>query len=295
MYRCVKQGGEFVRKIRIVVPKGSIYESVTRLLTDAGFKLQKDDRLYRPMVSDPELEVKIMRPQNIPELIELGSHDAGFTGYDWVAESKADVVEVLDLGLDPVSIVAAVPKKCDPRDLRKQRIVVASEYEHVSKEFLEREGYEYVFLRTYGATEVFPPDDADMIIDNTSSGRTLAEHDLTVIATLMRSSTRFIANRASYDHPEIHEKLHELRTLFQAVLDARSRVMLEMNIPKEQFKDIIDELPCMRAPTVSPLHDDQGFAVKIAVERAEVIKLLPRLKKLGATDIVEYALRKVVA
>jgi ATP phosphoribosyltransferase len=284
-----------MRKIRIVVPKGSIYESITRLLTDAGIRLQKDDRLYRPMVNDPELEVKIMRPQNIPELIELGSHDAGFTGYDWVTESKADVVEVLDLGLDPVSIVAAVPKSSDPRDLRARRIVVASEYEHISREFLEREGYEYVFLRTYGATEVFPPDDADMIIDNTSSGRTLTEHDLTVIATLMTSSTRFIANKASCADADILEKLNELKTLFKAVLDARSRVMLEMNIPKAQFNDIIGELPCMRAPTVSPLHDDQGFAVKIAVERAAVSKLVPRLKKLGATDIVEYALRKVVA
>lgn len=284
-----------MRKLRIVVPKGSIYESVTTLLFDAGIKLHKDDRAYRPLVSDSELEIKIMRPQNIPELIELGSHDAGFTGHDWVAESKADVIEVLDLGMDPVSIVAAIPKSSDPRDLRNRRIVVASEYEHVSKEFLDREGYTYVFVRTYGATEVFPPDDADMIIDNTSTGRTLDEHDLQVIATLMTSSTRFIANKESFNDPEIREKFDELQTLFKAVLDARLRVMLEMNIPKEQFNNIINGLPCMRAPTVSPLHNDQGFAVKIAVPRADVSKLVPRLKKLGATDIVEYELRKVVA
>jgi len=284
-----------VRKLRIVVPKGSIYQSVTKLLTDAGIRLQKDDRAYRPLVSDPELEVKIMRPQNIPELIELGSHDAGFTGFDWVAESKADVLEVLDLGFDPVSIVAAIPKDSDQRDLRSRRIIVASEYENVSKGFLDREGYSYVFLRTYGATEVFPPDDADMIIDNMSTGRTLTEHNLQVIATLLTSSTRFVANRGSYDDPGIREKLDELKTLFRAVIDARSRVMLEMNIPKKRFNEIISGLPCMRAPTVSPLHGDQGFAVKIAVPRAEVSKLVPRLKKLGATDIVEYELRKVVA
>ncbi|MBN2620086.1 ATP phosphoribosyltransferase, partial [candidate division WOR-3 bacterium] len=257
--------------------------------------LDKNDRAYRPLVSDPELDVKIMRPQNIPELIELGSHDAGFTGFDWVAESQADVVEVLDLGLDPVNIVAAIPNESNPRDLRSRRIVVASEYEHVSKQFLDNEGYTYVFVRTYGATEVFPPDDADMIIDNTSTGRTLAEHDLQIVATLMTSSTRFIANKKSYNDPEIREKFNELRTLFKAVLDARSRVMLEMNISKEQFNVVINDLPCMRAPTVSPLHNDQGFAVKIAVQRAEVSKLIPRLKKLGATDIVEYELRKVVA
>lgn len=284
-----------MRKLRVVIPKGSIYESVTGLMADAGIDLQVNARAYRPLVNDPELEIKIMRPQNIPELIELGSHDAGFTGFDWVAETNADVVEVLDLDLDPVKVVAAIPRGIDPRDLRGRRIVVASEYEHVSRKFLDHEGYDYVFLRTYGATEVFPPDDADMIIDNTSSGRTLAEHDLMVIATLMTSSTRLIANRRSYDDPAKREKLDEIRMVLKAVLDARSRVMLEMNIPKERFDDVVSELPCMRAPTVAPLHGDQGFAVKIAVPRAEVGRLIPLLKKLGAMDIVEYDLRKVVA
>jgi ATP phosphoribosyltransferase len=284
-----------MRKLSVVIPKGSIFESVTRLMNDAGIDAHVNDRAYRPLVSDPELEIKIMRPQNIPELIELGSHDAGFTGFDWIAETNADVMQVLDLGLDPVKIVAAIPKGIDPRDLRTRRIVVASEYEHVSKKFLDHEGYDYVFLRTYGATEVFPPDDADMIIDNTSSGRTLIEHDLIVLATLMTSSTRFIANKRSYEDPSKREKLDEMRMVFKAVLDARLRVMLEMNIPKERFNDVVSELPCMRAPTVSPLYNDQGFAVKIAVPRAEVSRLVPRLKKLGAMDIVEYDLRKVVA
>jgi ATP phosphoribosyltransferase len=284
-----------MRKLSVVIPKGSIFESVTRLMNDVGIDVHVNDRAYRPLVSDPELEIKIMRPQNIPELIELGSHDAGFTGFDWIAETNADVMQVLDLGLDPVKIVAAIPKGIDPRDLRTRRIVVASEYEHVSKKFLDHEGYDYVFLRTYGATEVFPPDDADMIIDNTSSGRTLIEHDLIVLATLMTSSTRFIANKRSYEDPSKREKLDEMRMVFKAVLDARLRVMLEMNIPKERFNDVVSELPCMRAPTVSPLYNDQGFAVKIAVPRAEVSRLVPRLKKLGAMDIVEYDLRKVVA
>lgn len=283
-----------MRKLSIVIPKGSIYESVVTLLKDAGISLRVNERAYRPLVNDPKLDVKIMRPQNIPELIELGSHDAGFTGHDWIAEANADVVEVLDLGLDPVKIVAAIPKSVDPRDLRAKRIVVASEYERISKQFLTNAGYNFVFLRTYGATEVFPPDDADMIIDNTSSGRTLDQHGLAVIATLLLSSTRFIANKKSIEDPEVCEKLNMMKMLFQAVLDARTRVMLEMNIPKERFDEIVNKLPCMRSPTVAPLFREQGFAVKIAVKRAEVSTLLPRLKKLGASDIVEYELRKVV-
>lgn len=283
-----------MKKLSVVIPKGSIYESVVTLLRDAGIDLRTNERAYRPIVSDKDLEVKIMRPQNIPALIELGSHDVGFTGHDWVAESNADVVEVLDLGLDPVAIVAAVPGTLADEDLRKRKIVVASEYEHISRSFLDKEAYNYVFLRTFGATEVFPPDDADMIIDNTSTGRTLHEHDLHIIATLMKSSTRFIANKKAVAVKEKQEKINEMKMLFQSILDARTRVMLEMNIPKEKFDEVVKVLPCMRSPTVAPLYREQGFAVKAAVKRTEAMKLIPLLKKLGATDILEYEFRKVV-
>jgi ATP phosphoribosyltransferase len=281
-------------KLSIVIPKGSIYENVVGLLQDAGIELQVNKRVYRPMISDDELEVKIMRPQNIPKLIELGSHDAGFTGYDWVVETNADVTEIMDLALDQVKIVAAIPEQLLDKNLHHQEIVVASEYENISKDFLEKEGYDYVLLRTYGATEVFPPDDADMIIDNTSTGRTLREHNLRIIATLMESSTRFIANKGTLENPEKSEKIYELQMLFQSVIDARTRVMLEMNIPKEKFETVVKALPCMRSPTVAPLYGEQGFAVKVAVKRTEAVKLIPHLKKLGATDILEYEFRKVV-
>jgi ATP phosphoribosyltransferase len=284
-----------LRKISVVIPKGSIYESIVRLFLDAGITFQTKERAYRPIVSDKELEVKIMRPQNIPKIIELGSHDIGFAGYDWVVESHADVAEIADLGLDPVRIVAAVPEELKNFDLHTRKIVVASEYEYISKQFLDKNRYDYVFLQTYGATEVFPPDDADMIIDNTSSGETLKEHQLHIIATILESSTRFIANHKSLENTDKNEKINELKMLFQSVLDARSRVMLEMNIPKDKFDRIIEILPCMRSPTVSPLYGDQGYAVKVAVERTQTVKLIPKLKRLGATDILEYEFRKVVA
>lgn len=281
-------------KLSIVIPKGSIYGSVVQLLADAGIGLSVNDRTYRPQVSDPAIDVKIMRPQNIPELVELGSHDAGFTGLDWVKETGADVAEVLDLKLDLVRIVAAVPETLPVSDLRQRTIVVASEYEKISRAFLDQEGYRYVYLRTYGATEVFPPDDADMIIDNTATGRTLEEHDLKVIATLLESSTRFVANRKSLEDTWKAEKLTELKMLFQSIIDARSRVMLEMNVPKAKFDEVVQALPCMRSPTVAALYGEQGYAVKVAVKRAETAKLIPQLKRLGATDILEYEFRKVI-
>jgi len=140
------------------------------------------------------MQIKIMRPQDIPNLIELGSHDAGFTGYDWVTERNANVSEVLDLRLNPVKIVAAVEKSLIGKNLYKRKIVVASEYENITKRFLTKEGYDYVFIHTYGATEAFPSDGADMIIDNTATGKTLKEHNLHIVKILLETTTRFIAN-----------------------------------------------------------------------------------------------------
>jgi len=283
-----------MRKLSTVVPKGRIYENVVRLLRDAGIGFNVNDKVYRPIVSNDEIEMKIMKPQNIPKVIELGSHDTGFTGYDWVAETGSDVEEVIDLNLDPVRIVAAVSRELRGKDLHKMKIVVASEYENIAKRFLKKEGYEYTFLRTYGATEVFPPDDADMIIDNTSTGRTLKENNLHVISTILESSTRFFANKNAMEDPRKREKILEMKMIFQALLDARERVMLEMNVPKERFDDVVKKLPCMRSPTVAPLYGEDGYSVKVVVKKTEVVKLIPLLKKLGAMDILEYDIRKVV-
>jgi len=281
-------------KLKLVIPKGRIYSNVVGLLNDAGFGVETAERVYIPRVEDREIEAKIMKPQNIPKLVELGSHDAGFTGYDWIAETQANVVEVLDLGMDRVNIVAAVPENLANANLKNQRIVVATEYEQIARHFLEKEGYSFLLLRTFGATEVFPPHDADMIVDNTSTGRTLKEHNLHIIHTVISSSTRFIANKEALADPWKREKIEEMKMLFQAVLDARERVMLEMNVPSEKFEEIIKILPCMRSPTISQLYGGKGYAVKVAVKKSEVVKLIPMLKKIGATDILEYDFKKVV-
>jgi len=282
-----------MEKLRILIPKGRIFDNVSRLFSEAGFPIALSDRTYRPALGADWLDAKIMKPQNVGELLELGSHDAGFTGIDWIRESGADVQEVLDLGFDKVRIVAAVPHDYDEAKLRSKKLVVATEYVNLAEQWLKSSGYQYRILRTYGATEVFPPDDADMIIDNTSSGQTLKDNGLKIIATLLESSTRFVASKAAFANAEKKRRIEELAMLFSAVLDGRDRVMLEMNIPKEQFESL-SSLPAMRSPTVAPLYGDAGFAVKIAVKKHEVPDIIPKLKKLGAIDIVEYDLRKVV-
>ncbi|MDR2028789.1 MAG: ATP phosphoribosyltransferase [Treponema sp.] len=281
-------------KLRILIPKGRIFDNISRLFTEAGFPISLADRTYRPAMGADWLDAKIMKPQNVGELLELGSHDAGFTGLDWIRESGADVEEVMDLGLDKVRIVAAVPAALDEAALKTRKLVVATEYVGLAEAWLKRQGYQFRIVRTYGATEVFPPDDADMIIDNTSTGQTLKDNGLRIVATILESSTRFVASRAAVADGEKRGRIEELAMLFRAVLDGRDKVMLEMNVLKGRFAELVAGLPSMRSPTVAPLYGDDGYAVKIAVKKDEVPDLIPRLKKLGATDIVEYDLRKVV-
>jgi len=283
-----------MEKLRLVVPKGRIMAGVVELLAAAGVRLLGDDRQYKPVVSDPELEIKVMKPQNIPRLVELGSHDAGFTGRDWILETGADVVERMDLGLDPVRVVAAIPADVDWEQLKTRRLVVATEYEQLATDWLTSQGLSYVLIRTFGATEVFPPDDADLIVDNVSTGQTLAVHGLKPVATLLSSATCFVANRAALADPWKQTRIARLELLFQAVLNGRSRVMLEMNVPESVFPGVLAILPSMRAPTVAPLHGEDGYAVKAAVPREAAPGLVVRLKELGARDILEYELKKVM-
>jgi ATP phosphoribosyltransferase len=281
-------------QVKLLLPKGRIYDNVIRLFAESGISIGATNRSYFPSVSDPSLSVKIMKPQNIAPILDLGRHDAGFTGLDWVMERSADIVEIMDLALDPVSIVLAAPMGETMESLKKRKIVVATEYEKLARDFLSANGFDFTILKSFGTTEVFPPDDADAIVDNTSSGTTLRENGLDIVATILKSSTRFVASRKAMADPGKAERLAELATVFKAILEAEGRVMLEMNVPKDRLDAVVAVLPCMRAPTVSPLFHDSGYAVKAAVPKKQTGILIPKLKKLGASDILEYAIRKVV-
>lgn len=282
------------QKLRVLLPKGRIYDNVVSLFSGAGISISLPERAYRPSVNQDDLEAKVMKPQNIGKLLELGAHDVGFTGRDWIEETQADVEEIMDLGFDRVRIVAAVPNEMDDIMIKTKRMIVATEYEVIASRWLTKNGYQFLVVRTSGATEVFPPDDADMIIDNTATGRTLQENGLRIVDTLMTSSTCMFASKTALAIPEKRQKILELKMLFEAVLDARERVMLEMNVTRSCFEGLVKGLPSMRSPTVAPLYGDDGYAVKIAVKKSEVPNLMPQLKKLGATDILEYELRKVL-
>ncbi|MBN1982839.1 MAG: ATP phosphoribosyltransferase [Chitinivibrionales bacterium] len=290
----MSQKKENSEKLKLVLPKGKLYKNVIDLLNEAGYGIEVDERVYIPRIKDATVEAKVLKAQNIPLLVQRQSHDAGFSGFDWIEETQSDVEQLLDVGFDPVSIVAAVGRPYEELLAQNRPMVVASEYETLTKNYMKRLAVPFVFQRTFGATEVFPPDDADMIVDNMATGRTLTQHKLLVKDVLLRSSTRFVANRQALADPWKRQKLEEMVCLFSAILAGRQRVILEMNISAHLLPTLVQLLPSMRSPTIAQLYGQQGFAVKVAVVKEEVRNLIPQLKRLGATDILEYDLRKVI-
>jgi ATP phosphoribosyltransferase len=281
--------------IRLALPKGSMEAGVSALLADAGIRIRATSRGYRPEISLPGFEVKILRPQNIVEMLAAGSRDIGFAGADWVAEVGGDLVELLDTGLDPVRLVAAAPiDLLENGRLPRRRLVVASEYERLTRDWIASSGLEATFIKSFGATEVFPPEDADLIVDNTASGSTLTANKLLVVGELMVSSTRLYANRRALEDGGKKEQMDRLCLLLQSVLNARLRVMVEVNVAAEQLEAVIAVLPCMREPTLSPLHGGAGYAVKAAVLQEQLATVIPEVKRCGGTDIVVTKLAQIV-
>jgi len=275
--------------LRLGLPKGRMEGGVLSLLGDAGIHVRPGARGYRPDVSLPETEAKLLKPQNVVEMLAAGSRDAGFAGADWVAELQADVIELLDTELDQVQIVAAAPG-----ELPDRRVVVASEYERLARAWIADRRLAADFVRSYGATEVFPPEDADVIVDNTATGATLEANGLRVVDVLMQSSTRLYANRHALDDPTRRRRIEDLVLLLRSVLDARRRVMLEVNASAECLDAVVAALPAMRRATVSPLFGNNGYAVKAAVPRDILPLVIPAVKAAGGTDVVVSRLAQIV-
>ena len=280
--------------LNLVLPKGRISQKVVALLKEIGIQLIGDERNYRPKAYGFDLEVKLLKSQNIPSLVAMGQHDIGFAGLDWIKETQSDVAVINDLGFDPVKIVACIPEDWEFEEVKQRKVIVASEYNQIASEYLQQNNFNYQLLRSYGATEVFPPEDADMIIDNTSTGTTIRANRLKIVDTLLESSTQFIANKAILDDPDKRKLIEDLNTLMQASLNGRKRVLLEMNCTDDQIETIVKLLPAMRSPTVSRLYNNEGFAIKAAVEKSVTQTLIPQLIEAGATDILETPIRKAL-
>lgn len=283
--------------LRLALPKGRMQDGVFALLADAGIPVRVGSRGYRPhvLLAGAAIDTKILKPQNVVEMLDAGSRDVGFAGADWVRELGADVVDVLDTGLDAVRLVAAAPEALllDGRPARR-RLVIASEYENITRSWITAQGYEAQFVRSYGATEVFPPEDADCIVDIAASGDTLKAQSLVVFDELMRSSTRLYASKRAMEDDATRAGVDRLVMLLRSALEARQRVMLEVNVAPASLEQVVAALPAMRQPTIAPLHGDAGYAVKAAVPRRDLPSLIPQLKARGGTDIVVTQISQII-
>ncbi|MEZ6317474.1 MAG: ATP phosphoribosyltransferase [Phycisphaerales bacterium] len=273
--------------IRFAIPKGRMQDAVSRLLADAGVRVRSTARDYRPSMGLAGFEAKILKPRAIVEMLASGARDAGFAGADWVDETGADLVELLDTGLDPVRLVAAAPESValDGSDAGRE-LIVASEYVSIAERWIRARGLRARVLPSYGATEVLPPEDADCIIDNTATGSTLAANGLKIVDEIATSTTRLYASPAAYNDPAKRVALERFVMLVRSVLEARGRALVEVNVSAEVLEAVVEVLPCMREPTISTLRGSGGYAVKVAVPREDLATVIPAIKARGGTDVI---------
>jgi len=289
-----------MNKLKIALPKGSLQEATLSLFSHAGFEISANSRSYYLSIDDPEIEGVLVRAQEIPRYVEIGAFDIGISGKDWIIENRAKVVEVCELiyakqGLRPVKIVLAAPEKSNikgVKDLQGKRI--ATELVNLTKDYLKKKKVNAKVEFSYGATEIKAGNLVDAIVEITETGATLFSHNLRIVEIIMESTPRFIANKNSWRDKWKREKIENLALLLQGALIGSKKVGLKMNIKKDNLDKVLKILPAMKRPTISQLTEKDWFALETIVDKNESKKLIPKLKKLGASGIVEYSLNKVI-
>jgi len=320
--------------LKLGLPKGSLEKATLDLMARAGFDVRGSDRSYLPQIDDPEIQVVMLRAQEMSRYVELGALDAGLTGQDWIAENGSDVHVVADLiyakaSLSRVRWVLAVPEESNvkkPEDLKNK--TVATELVNVTKRYFQDRGVKVHVEFSYGATEIKPglseaveqllsrdePVDrmvdkrlsdsdasqevkaglVDAIVDVTETGSSLRANRLRIVDTIMESNTQLIANKAAWQDGGKRAKIENLALLLQGAINARELVGLKMNVPKKALDRIVRLLPAEKSPTVSQLADPDWVALEVILPGSQERRLLPELKRAGATGIIVYPLSKVI-
>ncbi len=278
-----------------------------------------NERSYRPYVSDPEIYIKILRPQEIPTLVEQGFYDLGISGRDWISETGADVKELLDLEYGSVKIVIAGPASTgesanaivESFAKKEKKLRISTEYPNLASRYLSSlPGYRKIYgtrmpkiytpwwsggendmvsvFLSFGATEAKPPEEADLVVDVTETGTTLQENGLTILDEIMKSNAVLIANRKSIADVSKREKILDILALLRGVVDAKNKLHIFVNVREENLQALIAELPSLKGPTVSRLSSEGWFAVNTVIDRDQYLKILPKLRKLAQGLVVHY-------
>lgn len=287
-------------RLRLGLPSGSLQETTLDLFLKAGYQITGFSRSYKPAIDDPEIEVRLLRAQEISRYVEHGYLDCGITGADWIEENASDVELVARLEYSratskPTRWVLAVPENSPVRsvtDLAGKR--VATEAVGLTKRFLESRGVKAEVEFSWGSTEVKVPELVDAIVDITETGTSLKANNLRVVETIAESYPEVIGNRTSMKDPWKRNKLERLVLLLQGALNARDKVGLKMNLEESKLPALVRQLPALRNPTVSQLAQPGWVAIETIIDEKVVREIIPELKALGAEGIIEYPLNKVV-
>lgn len=286
--------------LRLGLPAGSLQEATADLFRRAGYKITYVNRSYYPVIDDDEIECVLIRAQEMARYVQDGVLDAGLTGYDWIVETNADVVEVAELIFSkvsrrPVRWVLCVPENSpvqSVKDLEGKRI--ATEAVGITQRYLERHGVKAKVEFSWGATEVKPPRLADAIVEVTETGSSLRANNLRIVDEVLTSTPRFIANRQSYQDPWKYQKIQDIVLMLRGAMAAEGKVSLMMNVPRKKLAEVIAVLPALQKPTVADLSDPDWVAVITVCDESVVRHIIPKLKAAGAQGIVEQPVTKLI-
>jgi ATP phosphoribosyltransferase len=304
--------------VKFAIPKGSLEKATFELLERAWYKIYGRERTYRPKISDPQIEMKILRPQEIPIFVAEGLHDVGIAGLDWIREGQADVEALLDLEYGRVRLVVAVPKELQVASLTDlfrlfwsegRKIRISTEYLNITAEYVkanplyqEKFGQEEPLIITpwwrrgtnervsiylsFGATEAKPPEDTDVIVDVIETGTTLERNNLKPIETILESTAILIANRQALRDRQKREKIYDIVTLLRGAIDSQKKLHIFVNVRQENLEELLSALPALKRPTVSPLSDPGWYSVNTIIEKQQFLTLLPTLRRLAQGLVV---------
>ncbi|MEE8133216.1 MAG: ATP phosphoribosyltransferase [Nitrososphaerales archaeon] len=304
--------------IRFAIPKGSIEELTFKFLEQAWFSVHGKGRTYRVTVNDPEVLLKLLRPQEIPTFVQEGLYDIGITGKDWIEETNADVKILLDLGYGKIKIITAIPKTHNFSSLsdmireyvsNDKTLRISTEYLNISASYIKHNP-EYIknfgdkdpviitpwwrkgsndkvqIILSFGATEAKPPEDTDAIIDVTETGTTLEQNNLRIIETVMESTSVLVANRNSLQDAKKKEKIYDILALLKGVAEGRKKLHIFVNVRKENLDPLLKSLPSLKRPTVSQLSEEGWFGINTIVSKDEFVRIVPILRKLAQGLVV---------
>ncbi len=301
------------RRLRMVIPKGSLESGAIELLQKAFYRVEGYERSYTPRISDKEIDLRILRPQEIPVYVAEGLFDVGITGLDWVKETGANVKMLKDLEFGRVKLVFAAPANAGFKNMNQflemyladgRPVRIATEYlnltmEHVmsTEAYKERfgakrpmiitpwyrrgENAKVAILLSFGATEAKPPLAADAVVDNTETGKTLEQNNLAIVEELMESSAYLIANQEAMEDDWKREKIYDVLTMFTGVLESEKKLHIFLNVREENLPELLSTLPALKSPTINKLSTEGWYAVNTVINKSELHKLLPKLRRLA--------------